>query len=180
MLKTQTPKGLTRAKTFVIATLHGLWRYGAATRFVALSGMLSGVFAPFGPNPALADTAYRCGNEYSPHFQCANGSATPIQTTTELRITGQDKANHSSDLREALALEKQRLQAEHQAVQTAPVLVSVPSPQPTSVSPSELLPQKGKRKRKNGIKKPNLYFTAVDPTALPKKKSTSKAVLDKP
>jgi hypothetical protein len=97
-----------------------------------------------------------------------------------LRITGQDKANPSSDLREALALEKQRLQAEHQAAQTAPVLVSTPSPQPTSVSPSELLPQKGKRKRKHGIKKPNLYFTAVDPTALPKKKSTSKAVLDKP
>lgn len=176
MLKTQKPKGLTRAKTFAIATLHGLWRYGAGTRCVALSGMLSGVFALLGPNPALADTAYRCGNEYSPHVQCANGPATPTQTITELRITGQDKPNPNSDFREAQALEKQRLQAERQAAQTAAVLVSTASSPPTSVNQSDLLPQNGKRKRKHGIKKPSPFFTAVDPTALPKKKSTSKAV----
>lgn len=180
MLKTHTPKGLTLAKTFAIATLHGLWRYGTGTRCVSIIVMLSGVLALLGVNAALADTAYRCGNEYSPNFQCANGSATTIQTATELRITGQDKANPRSDLREALALEKQRLQGEHQAAQTAPVLISTPRSQPTSVTPSDLLPQKGKRKRKHGINKASPYFTAVDPTASPKKKSTSKAVLDKP
>jgi hypothetical protein len=180
MMKVHKPKGLTQVKAFVISTLLGMRRYGVGTRCMALTGMLSGGLALLGPNPAAADTAYRCGNEYSPHVQCANGPATPTQTITELRITGQDKANPNSDFREAQALEKQRLQAERQAAQTAAVLVSTPSSPPTSVTQSDLLPQNGKRKRKHGIKKPSPFFTAVDPSALPKKKSTSKAVHGKP
>ena len=57
-------------------------------------------------HPALADTAYRCGDAYSTHAQCANGPAAPVQPTAELRHAGQDSANASSDLREAQALEK--------------------------------------------------------------------------
>lgn len=179
MIKVHKPKGLTRAKVDVISTLLGMRRYGVGTRYMVLTGMLSGGLALLGFNPAAADTAYRCGNEYSPHVQCANGAATPTQTITELRITGQDKANPNSELREAQALEKQRLQAERQAAQTAAVLVSTPSSRSTSVTQSDLPPQNGKRK-KHGIKKPNPYFTAVDPTALPKKKGSSKALHDKP
>ena len=131
-----------------------------------------------------ADTMYRCGETYSTSSQCANGAATEIKPSSVLQTTGPDKVNTATrDLRDAQALEKQRLQAEQQAAQAAPIRLSTPSAPstaPSSVPQTELGTNKGNRREKGKgkhVRKPNNpYFTAVDPTAAPKKKSTAKAV----
>ncbi len=123
-----------------------------------------------------ADTMYRCGEAYSTSSQCANGAATEIKPSSVLQTTGPDKVNTvTRDLRDAQALEKQRLQAEQQAAQAAPIRLSTPSaPSTTPDINKRNRREKGKGKH---VRKPNTpYFTAVDPTAAPKKKSTAKAV----
>ncbi len=128
------------------------------------------------PTIALADTAYRCGDAYGPSAQCANGPATQIKPIAELRTTGPgpDPTNTTThDLREAQALEKQRLFAEQQAAQHA-------LPTPIHAAPIQLNTAKpAARKGQRARKAQSPYFTAVDPTAHPKKKSTAKAVPDK-
>jgi hypothetical protein len=115
--------------------------------------------------PTHADTVYRCGDAYSTSSQCANGAATEVKPSSVLQTAGPDKGNATTrDLRDAQALEKQRLQAERQAA----------SPPPSNVTHNEPLANRGNRKHAG---KPNSpYFTAVDPNAAPKKKSTVKAV----
>ncbi len=135
---------------------------------------------------ALADTAYRCGEAYSTSSQCANGVATEVKPSSALHTTGPDKGNVATrDLRDAQVLEKQRLQAEQQANQAAPIRLSAPSapsttPHPSSVPHNEPNANKGNRRQKGkgklARKQNNPYFTAVDPTAAPKKKNTAKAV----
>ena len=136
--------------------------------------------------PTHADTVYRCGESYSASSQCANGVATEVKPNSVLQTKGPDNGNAATrDLRDAQALEKQRLQAEQQAAQAAPIRLSAPSaasaaPLPSSAIHAEPSASKGNR-RENGkgkhARKPNNpYFTAVDPTASPKKKSTAKAV----
>jgi hypothetical protein len=135
---------------------------------------------------ALADTAYRCGEAYSTSSQCSNGTATEVKPSSVLHTTGPEKANVATrDLHDAQALEKQRLQAEQQANQAAPIRLSAPSapsttPHPSSVTHNEPSANKGNRRQKGkgkNARKPNsAYFTAVDPTAAPKKKNTAKAV----
>jgi hypothetical protein len=138
---------------------------------------------------ALADTAYRCGEAYSTSSQCGNGTATEVKPSSVLHTTGLEKANVATrDLHDAQALEKQRLQAEQQANQAAPIRLSAPSapsapsttPHPSSVTHNEPSANKGNRRQKGKGKlarKPSsAYFTAVDPTAAPKKKNTAKAV----
>jgi hypothetical protein len=118
---------------------------------------------------AFADTVYRCGETYSSSNQCAIGAAKEVKPSAVLHSTEPDKANTARrDLRDAQALEKQRLQAEHQAAQAAPIRLSEPSANKDKSRENG----KGKHARKSN----HPYFTAVDPTAAPKKKSTAKAV----
>ena len=144
----------------------------ATELFIAILGM-----AALFSRGALADTVYRCGEAYSTSSQCANGAATEVKPTSVQQATGPDKGHTAThDLREAQALEKQRLQAERQAAQAAPIRLGAPAanPAPSNGTHSEPLANHGKRKQ---ARKPNSpYFTAVDPTASPKKKSTAKAV----
>jgi hypothetical protein len=111
----------------------------------------------------LADTAYRCGDAYGPSAQCANGPATQVKPIAGLRTTGPTPANTAvHDLREAQALEKQRLHAEQQAAQQTLL-------QPVANTPVQLNAAKAGHAKKTA----SPYFTAVDPTAHPKKKSTA-------
>lgn len=179
MLTNHKPKGVTQTNTFVSASLGDAWRHDLATSYISLTAITCGTLALLVTPPAWADTAYRCGDAYSPHTQCANGPATPIQPKSELHGAGQDKANASSDLREAQALEKQRVQAERQAAEAAPVRFSTPLAPPASVTINTTQPQHGKRKSKRTGKTPSPYFTAVDPKAAAQKKSTANAVPEK-
>jgi hypothetical protein len=168
MLKT---KGLTPA-SLQIWPLHGRCVGGVPT--------LSTLILTFTLNawcimPTHADTVYRCGEAYSTSSQCANATATEVKPSTVLHTTGQTN-NATSDLRDAQALEKQRLHAERQAVQTAPVRISTPHTPPPIVTSNEPLAPNGKRQGKHARKPNSPYFTAVDPNAAPKKKSTAKAV----
>ena len=129
--------------------------------------------------PTHADTVYRCGEAYSTSSQCANATATEVKPSSVLHTTGQTN-NATSDLRDAQALEKQRLHAERQAVQTAPVRISTPHTPPPIVTSNEPLAPNGKRQGKHARKPNSPYFTAVDPNAAPKKKSTAKAVPARP
>ena len=178
MLTNHKPKGVTPTNTLLGASLMDVWRQVIENSVISNTAMRCGALVLLVTQHAWADTAYRCGDAYSPHAQCANGPATPIQPTAELRNAGQDKA--SSDLREAQALEKQRLQAERQAAETAPVRFSAPLAPPASVAHHAPQPQKGKGKGQRKGKAPSPYFTAVDPNAAAQKKSTAKAVPEKP
>ena len=160
MLRKHKPKGLTPAD------------------FIHLALTLSACCI----TPTHADTVYRCGEAYSTSSQCASGTATEVKPSSVLNTTGPDKANSAMrDMRDAQALEKQRLQAEQQAAQAAPIRLSTPSapstnPSSSNVTQTEPISKQGKRKGKQARKPNNPYFTAVDPTAAPKKKSTAKAV----
>ena len=160
MLTKHKPKGLRATKCF--AALLGM------------AALLS--------HATLADTVYRCGEAYSSSSQCTNGAATEVKPSSVLQTEGPDKGHAATrDLRDAQALEKQRLQAEQQAAQAAPIRLSTPSapstnPSSSNVTQTEPISKQGKRKGKQARKPNNPYFTAVDPTAAPKKKSTAKAV----
>ena len=132
------------------------------------------------PMPTHADTVYRCGEAYSPSNQCAHAAATEVKPSSVLPTSGQDKNNTAaSSLREAQALEKQRLQAERQAAQSAPIRLSTPTAPPSIATSHEPIAQSGQLRGKHARKPQSPYFTAVDPSAKnakPKKKSTAKAV----
>jgi hypothetical protein len=127
-----------------------------------------------------ADTVYRCGEAYSTSSQCPHEAAKEVKPSSVLPTSGQDKNNTAaSDLREAQALEKQRLQAERQAAQSTPIRLNTPTAPLSIVTSHEPLTQSGQRKGKHARKPQSPYFTAVDPStknAKQKKKSTAKAV----
>jgi len=176
MLKQRQPKGLTPA-SLQILPLHGRRVDDAPTLNTRLFISLTFTLSAWCIMPTHADTVYRCGEAYSTSSQCGNTAATEVKPSSVLHATGQDKSNTTtSDLRDAQALERQRLQAERQAVQTAPVRFSTSNAQPASLANNEPLPNSGKHKGKHARKPPSPYFTAVDPNATPKKKSTAKAV----
>jgi hypothetical protein len=160
MLTKHKPKGLRATKCF--AALLGM------------AALLS--------HATLADTVYRCGEAYSSSNHCVSGAATEVKPNSVLQTAGPDKANAATrDLRDAHALEKQRLQAEQQAAQAAPIRLSAPNapstnPSSSNVTQAEPVTKQAKRKGKQARKPSSPYFTAVDPTAVPKKKSTAKAV----
>ena len=177
MLRKHKPTGQTPAD--FLQKLPPCGRYVGDTQtcwFIRLALTLSACCI----TPTHADTMYRCGEAYSTSSQCANGAATEVKPSSVLQTAGPDKANAATrDLRDAQALEKQRLQAERQAAQAAPIRLGAPSaqaasPPPSNVTHNEPLASRGNRKHAG---KPNSpYFTAVDPNAAPKKKSTAKAV----
>ena len=160
MLRKHKPKGLRAAK--------------CCAALLGMAALLS--------HATLADTVYRCGEAYSTSSQCANRSATEVKPSSVLQTEGPDKGHAATrDLRDAQALEKQRLQAEQQAAQAAPIRLSAPSapstnPSSSNVTQTEPVTKQGKRKGKQARKPSSPFFTAVDPTAAPKKKSTAKAV----
>lgn len=179
MLKKFKPKGLTPAKTCA--------SHSFGTSCITLAGMLCGALVLLAPTRAWADTAYRCGDAYGPSAQCANGPAAPVKPTAELRTTGPDKTNAAThDLRDAQALEQHRLKAEQQAaqqtlmqpIQAAPVQLNTAKAgnTPLKANNTESTGKPTARKGKHARKAQSPYFTAVDPTATPKKKSTAKAV----
>ena len=126
-----------------------------------------------------ADTVYRCGEAYSTSSHCAHDAATEVKPSSVLDTTGPVKSSTAPiELREVQALEKQRLQAERQAAQSAPIRLSTPTAPPSIVTSHEPLTQNGQRRGKHARKPQSPYFTAVDPStknAKPKKKSTAKA-----
>jgi hypothetical protein len=156
MLRIHKPKGLTKAK-FYGGMLYALLLLNQTT---------------------LADAVYRCGEAYSTSSQCGNSNAGEVHTSSVLHAT--EQADTTRDLREAQALEKQRLQAERQSAQAAPIRFSPPNtpsaaPLPSSVTHNEPVTNQGKHRGKHTRKSNSPYFTAVDPTAAPKKKSSAKA-----
>jgi hypothetical protein len=154
---------------------HNSKELRATKFFAAMFGMVALL-----SQAGLADTVYRCGEAYSTSNRCGDVAATEIKPTSIPHTTGSIH-NPANDLREAQALEKQRLQAERQATQAAPIRQSTPSapaanPPLNSVPQQETLTNKGKHKGKYARKPNNPYFTAVDPHAATQKKSTAKAV----
>ena len=130
----------------------------------------------FTPTRAQADTIYRCGEAYSTSNQCGHTQAIEVKPGSVLRSPEQGKHNTAAqDLRDAQALEKQRLQAERQAAQSAPTRLSTPSAAPAN-SPNEAPANNTKRYGHHGRHLQSPYFTAVDPKATSQKKSTAKAV----
>lgn len=125
---------------------------------------------------AHADTVYRCGDAYSSFEQCANGQAVEVKPRLDWVTSSPSKARTASqDLREAQALEKQRLQTEHQAAQTAPpARLSTTNAEVTPAIHAASTPHRGQSKPYHrGTFSP--YFTARDPNAPAQKKATTKA-----
>ena len=158
MLTQHTTKGLRATKCLTVA--------------LGMAAVLS--------HASFADTVYRCGDAYSNSNQCASATATEVKPSAVLHTTGPEQTNAlTRDLRDANALEKQRLQAQQQAVQAAHIRPNTPrglstKPSPDSVSPNDAIHHK--RKGQYARRANNSYFTAVDPTAASKKKSTAKSV----
>jgi hypothetical protein len=186
MLKKLKPKELTSTKTTQACTSAKrcrMWRHSFGTSCITLAGMLCWALVLLTPTRAWADTAYRCGDAYGPSAQCTNGPAAPVKPTAELRTTGPDKTDAAAhdlhNLRNAQALEQQAAQqALMQPIQAAPVQLNTAKAGNTSLKANNI-ESTGKppaRKGKHARKAQSPYFTAVDPTATPKKKSTAKAV----
>ena len=183
MLRKHKPKGLTPADF-----LQRLPPYGGNVVITQKRWLirLALTLSACCVTPTHADTVYRCGEAYSTSSHCAYGAATEVKPSPVLQTKGPDNGNAATrDLRDAQALEKQRLQAEQQAAQAAPIRLSAPSapstaPLPSSAIHAEPSASNGNRrekgKGKHARKPNNPYFTAVDPKAEPKKKSTAKAV----
>jgi hypothetical protein len=170
MLKT---KGLTPA-SLQIWPLHGRCVGGVSTLNTLI---LTFTLSAWCILPTHADTVYRCGDAYSASNLCTNDIAAEVKPSSVLHTTGQNNSSTvTHDLRDAHALERQRLQAERQAAQSVPVRIDTPHVPPANLTTHELLPNNGKRQGKHARKPPSPYFTAVDPNATPKKKSTAKAV----
>jgi hypothetical protein len=120
-----------------------------------------------------ADTVYRCGESYSTSNQCGSSVATEVKPTS-LLATGASTNTSAHDLRDAQTLEKQRLQGQRQAAQNVPVQINAPLVQAPVAANHESAAHSGKRQHPHRPASP--YFTAVDPQAKQKKKSTAKVV----
>jgi hypothetical protein len=168
------PKELTPPASLQILPLHGRCVGGAPTLNTLI---LTFTLSAWCILPTHADTVYRCGDAYSASNQCPHAMATEVKPSSGLHANGQDKSNTAThDLRDTQALEKQRLQAQRQAVQPAPVRIGMPHAPPASLANNEPLPSNSKRQGKHTRQPASPYFTAVDPNAAAKKKSTAKAV----
>ena len=127
-----------------------------------------------------AEPIYRCGEAYSTSSQCARTAATEVKPTSVLHTSEPNKnTTTASDLREAQALEKQRMQAERQITPATAINPTTNALGPAHISSNGTLTSKTERKGKSSHLPQSLYFTAVDPNAVAKKKSTAKAVPQK-
>ena len=168
MLKRQQPKELKP-----VELLERLPLLGRRVRNTPLRPYLVISIVAWRLLPAYADTVYRCGEAYSTSTQCGSTAATEVKPTSVLN-TGIGRNTSAHDLRDAQALEKQRLQAQRQAVQTAPVQINAPHAQTPAAAKNE--PTIHNSKRQHTRRPASPYFTAVDPNTPHKKKSTAKAV----
>lgn len=137
---------------------------------------------------AMAQTVYRCGDQYSATALCQNSTAPAVQDT---RNAEQSKAQERLTLqtqREAQALEKNRLQAERRtSVHSPAVTPAWPQdsslPQSSGTAPDTLAPPHHAHSQKV-----NPYFTAKDGSThsnsgkakKPAKKKTSSDTAQKP
>jgi len=169
MLSQQKPNGLTQANFAAWTRLLRVPRYGLAL-LMATTAIAN--------HMALAETVYRCGDEYSPTAQCTQGHPAAVQTNSELRHSAADKTQSvaTHDQQEAEALEKKRLLAQSQAVQNAPVRFSASDPLANLNLNTKAERTPVKHKGKHARKPQSPYFTAVDPNVPPKKKSNAKAL----
>ena len=176
MLTKHKPKGLRQAKF-----LGALPRCAVGLGHVQHLAFNTCVgFALCAVTLTQADTIYRCGEAYSASSQCGNSVASEVKPTSALHSTGPNKNDtSSSDLRDAQTLEKQRLQLERQATSSAPIRLNTPALAPVSATSTEPIVPHAKRRGPYGRKLQSPYFTAVEPSAAPKKKSTAKAVPEK-
>jgi len=176
MLKKYKPKGLTQGNFWSMPRLHGI--DANFEPFLKTSRLMNLALTFFTCFSTHADTVYRCGEAYSTSNQCIQEAATEVKPSSVLHTSGPVKSSTTSiDLRDAQALEKQRLQTERQAAQSAPISLSTTNAPKSVITSHELIAQSDKHKGKHARKTQSPYFTAVDPSAKkakPKKKSTSK------
>ncbi len=172
MLKNHPPKGLNPAEL-----LRQLLQYRSDVRQAqSLALHIFFFLCAFTPTRPQADTIYRCGEAYSTSNQCGHTQAIEVKPGSVPRSPEQGKHNTAAqDLRDAQALEKQRLQAERQAAQSTPTRLNTPSAAPAN-SPNEAPANNTKRYGHHSRQLQSPYFTAVDPKATSQKKSTAKAV----
>ncbi len=178
MLKKLEPKGRTPTKTakaYTFTLQHGMCRHGFGTSCIALTGMLCGVLALLAPARAWTDTAYRCGDAYGPSAQCANGPATPIKPIAELHTTGPGSDPTNTAVHDLRLLQP----VANTPVQRNAAKAGHAEKAPLASSHTDSVVSTKKSKAKHTRKAQSPYFTAVDPTAHPKKKSTAKAAPDK-
>lgn len=123
-----------------------------------------------------AETIYRCGDDYSTSPICADGRSTAIRTPSESHTTERDKTSTAAhDLREANALEKNRLRLESRASLRAPAQAmgthqNIQLSEPDA--PAADVRHNGRYTRR--LQSP--YFTAKDLNSPPKKKSSAKTL----
>jgi len=142
-----------------------------------IAGMLMTLCLTGASHGTYADTVYRCGDAYSSFAQCAHGPAVEVKPYLDWANSDASKPRMASQtLREAQALEKQRLHIEHQAAQTAPVRLMPPSnieSEPMSYAAPTARRGQAKPHHRSS---PSPYFTAKDPNTAGQKKGTAKAV----
>jgi hypothetical protein len=123
-----------------------------------------------------AETVYRCGDDYSTSAKCADGRLAEIKTHAEVRTPAHDSTSSAArDLRDAEALEKNRLRSEKQTVQSVPPRMMDTRQNLTTSNTDETstnLHPRGLRHRRPQ----SPYFTAKDPNTPPKKKGNAKAL----
>jgi hypothetical protein len=125
---------------------------------------------------ARTETIFRCGDNYSPSALCADGRSAVIQTPTETHVTLHDKTSTATrDQREADALEKARLSAEHRAMQNASAQIMGTYPN-NAVSHTDVPAADVRQNGRYARRLHSPYFTAKDPNAPPKKKSSVKTL----
>ena len=134
MLTKHKPKGLRQAKF-----LGALPRCAVGLGHVQHLAFNTCVgFALCAVTLTQADTIYRCGEAYSASSQCGNSVASEVKPTSALHSTGPNKNDtSSSDLHDAQALEKQRLQLERQATSSAPIRLNTPALAPVSATSTD-------------------------------------------
>jgi hypothetical protein len=150
-----------------------LSRFIASHRFIAYLSISVGLITL---GSVEAETVYRCGDEYSTSAMCADGPSAEIKTHAEVRTPTHDGTSPAArDLRDAEALEKNRLRSEKQAAQSIPPRMMDMRQNLTASNIDETatnLYPRGLRHRRPQ----SPYFTAKDPNTPPKKKGNAKAL----
>ena len=115
---------------------------------------------------ALAQTVYRCGNEYNDTPSCSSGSIVSVHDArSEDQHKAQDRLTQQTQA-QADALEKNRIKAEKQNPRATPSIASWPAKE---VSPTQDSSTLGSPTPRAHHKKTSPYFTAKDGNAKSKK-----------
>lgn len=153
--------------------LHATRRTRSLSPQRLLAGFLTFLWLP--TLSVMAQTVYRCGDQYSTHPSCSNGSAPSVHDprSTEQQ-KNQDRLTHQTQA-EAQRLEKQRIKTEQAATRAVPPSVAAWST--TDVSPHRETMDSNTLDAPHphaGRKKTGAYFTAKDRDKPSKKTSQPK------